>query len=241
MPTLDYKPFSERHRPHIHPAGATLFVTYRLAGSIPQSTIRVYNAQKDWIENELIRLRKEARGTQAAETQEHIKRIEQFHREWFAKFEDSLHKAKSGPMWMRDDRVAAKVAESVKRLDGDSYVLDAFCVMSNHVHSVFKPLLSEAELSESLDDNGHLTFLCKHSGLSRIMQSLKGRTARECNLALSRSGQFWEHESFDHVVRPGRLSATVRYVLTNPVKAGLVKDWREWRWSYCRKELLDEL
>jgi len=47
-----------------------------------------------------------------------------------------------------------------------------------------------------------------------------------------------EQESFDHVIRAGKFDATVRYVLNNPVKAGLVKDWRDWRWNYCRKELL---
>jgi putative transposase len=73
------------------------------------------------------------------------------------------------------------------------------------------------------------------------MHSVKGRSARECNLILSRTGSFWEHESFDHVIRPGKLQATMRYVLNNPVKAGLVKHWREWRWNYCRKELSDQL
>ena len=53
MSTLDYKSFTERRRPHIHPAGATLFVTYRLAGSIPQAVVRAYKAKRDWLENEL--------------------------------------------------------------------------------------------------------------------------------------------------------------------------------------------
>ena len=53
------------------------------------------------------------------------------------------------------------------------------------------------------------------------MQSLKGNSAREGNLVLSRTGQFWEHESFDHVISKGRFRATIRYVLNNPVKAGL--------------------
>lgn len=241
VPNLDYKSFTERHRPHIHPAGATLFVTYRLAGSIPQAVVRVYKAKKEWLENELKRARKTAMGSQTPELKEWLHRVEEFHREWFVKFEDTLHKAESGPMWMKDEPVAAKVAENLHRLDGDAYRLDAYCVMSNHVHTVFTPSLSEAELQESSDEGGHLTFLSEHPGLSRIMHSLKGRAARECNLVLSRTGQFWEHESFDHVVRQGKLMATIRYVLNNPVKAGLVKDWREWRWSYCRKELLDEL
>lgn len=237
MPGLEYKPFSERHRPHIHPAGATLFVTYRLAGSIPQTVVRAYKAKKEWLENEFNRLRKAGRRSENTETEDWIQRVEQFHREWFAKFEDTLHKAKTGPMWMKDDHVAAKVAESLHSLDGDAYCLDAYCVMSNHVHAVFKPFVSAAELIESVDDDGHLVFLSEHSGLPKIMQSLKGRSARESNLALSRTGQFWEHESFDHVIRRGKLASTIKYVLNNPVKAGLVKDWREWRWSYCREGL----
>jgi len=238
---LDYKSFTERRRPHIHPAGATLFVTYRLAGSIPKAVVRVYKAKKEWLENEMKRARKAAMENKTAELNDLLHRVEDFHREWFVKFEDTLHKAETGPMWMKDEQVAAKVVENLHKLDGDAYRLDAYCVMSNHVHTVFTPSLTETELQESSDESGHLTFLSEHPGLSRIMHSLKGRAARECNLVLSRAGQFWEHESFDHVVRPGKLMATIRYVLNNPVKAGLVKDWCEWRWSYCRIELLDDL
>ena len=143
-------------------------------------------------------------------------------------------------MWMQDERVAERVADNLHRLDGDAYRLDAYCVMSNHVHTVFKPFLSEEELCESVDEDGHSVFISRYPGLSRIMHSLKGRSARECNTVLSRTGCFWEHESFDHVVRRGKFKATLRYVLNNPVKAGLVRGWREWRWSYCRSELVDQ-
>ena len=68
---------------------------------------------------------------------------------------------------------------------------------------------------------------------------LKGRSARECNKVLARSGSFWEHESFDRVIRSGKFDKTVRYVLNNPVKAGLVEDWENWRWNYCRSELVE--
>jgi hypothetical protein len=50
LANLDYKQFSKRHRPHIHPPGAVLFVTYRLAGSIPKATMREYKARKEWLE-----------------------------------------------------------------------------------------------------------------------------------------------------------------------------------------------
>jgi len=166
--------------------------------------------------------------------------VNKFNREWAIKFEAVLHQAKTGPMWMKDERVAHAVAQSLHNLDGNAYRLDSYSIMSNHVHVVFKPFVSEAELYEHFDEEGNLIFMSDYPGLSRIMHSLKGSSARQCNLILSRRGQFWEHESFDHVIREGKFYATIRYVLNNPVKAGLVRDWREWRWNYCRRELSDK-
>jgi REP element-mobilizing transposase RayT len=139
---------------------------------------------------------------------------------------------------MQDERVADKVAENLHRLDGEAYRLDAFSVMSNHVHTVFKPF-SETNLREPFDDDQLLVLIDDHPALAKIMHSLKGRSARECNLLLERTGPFWEHESFDHVIRSGKFDKTIRYVLNNPVKVGLVRNWEDWRWNYCRKELVD--
>ena len=233
---LVYKPFNERHRPHFHPINATLFVTFRLAGSIPASTVRHYQAKKAWLADQVRR----ATNIPTRDRDALKERVEKFEREWTIKFEAILHKAESGPMWMKDERVADAVAETLHRLDGDAYRLDCFSVMSNHVHVVFKPLLSEADLRQELDEDGHPVFVSERPGLSRIMHLLKGRSARESNLILSRRGQFWEHESFDHVIREGKFSATIKYVLNNPVKAGLVRDWRDWRWNYCRADIADK-
>jgi len=236
---LDYKQFTERRRPHINPPDGTLFLTFRLAGSIPKSAVREYRAKKDWLEKQLKRVRGITEAGPTAESTQWLERIENLNREWFLKSEEILHRANNGPTWMRDERVADKVAENLHRLDGDAYRLDAFSVMSNHVHSVFKPFLSDLNLQQSWDEDQGLVFTSDYPGLAEIMHSLKGRSARECNLILARTGPFWEHESFDHVVRAGRLNKTIRYVLNNPVKVGLVTDWQEWRWNYCRKELVE--
>jgi REP element-mobilizing transposase RayT len=141
---------------------------------------------------------------------------------------------------MGDERAADAVVNSLHKLDGDPYRLYAFSVMSNHVHAVFQPFLTENRLHETIDEGGKRLWACDHPGLSKIMHSLKGSSAYECNLILSRTGQFWEHESFDHFVREGRFYATIQYVLNNPVKAGLVKNWRDWRWNFCRSELSEK-
>jgi REP element-mobilizing transposase RayT len=241
MGILDYKQFTERHRPHIHPPDSVLFVTYRLAGSIPKATVRQYRAKKEWLAGQLAQVSNEAQERNTPALKKLLEQVENFNRDWFIKFEDILHKTNNGPLWMKDPRIADAVAASLQKLDGDAYRLDAYSVMSNHVHVVFKPYLSEKDLQESLDHNGRPIFTSEHPGLSRIMQSLKGSSARECNRILSRTGQFWEHESFDHVIREGEFFRTIKYVLNNPVKVGLVEDWREWRWNYCRSELSDKL
>jgi len=110
--------------------------------------------------------------------------------------------------------------------------------MSNHVHAVFKPFVTESELL-TLIRWDPLTSLTEFPGLAKIIHSLKGRTARECNLLLGRTGRFWEHESFDHVIRAGKFDQTVRYVLNNPVKARLVGYWEDWQWNYCRAEIIE--
>ena len=94
----------------------------------------------------------------------------------------------------------------------------AYCLMSNHVHLVVQ--LPEA------------------AGFSaaRMMQRLKGRTALAANKLLGRPGQtFWQHESYDHVVRDAREEERViAYVLNNPVKVSLVEEWQQWPYSYVR-------
>src|SRR2546426_5798722 len=83
MDKLDYKQFTRRHRPHIHPPGAVLFVTYRLAGSVPKSTVREYKARKEWLENELKRALRAVSDDEAPELQKWLERIEEFKRDWF--------------------------------------------------------------------------------------------------------------------------------------------------------------
>jgi len=240
MSHLDYKPITRRRRPHIHPLDATLFLTFRLAGSIPQAIVRNYKEKRKHLTEQLRRARSaRAQDPDSSELQLLAERIETHQREWFLKSEEILHRATHGPTWLKDESVARKVVENLHRLDGEAFRLDAFSVMSNHVHTVFKPLLSTQELEEMFDEDLGFFFVTKHPGLAKIMQLLKGRTSRECNLILGRSGSFWEHESFDHVIRSGKFDKTIRYVLNNPVKIHLVDNWQDWPWNYCRKELVE--
>ena len=123
---------------------------------------------------------------------------------------------------------------AIDRRDGKIYRLDVYCIMSNHVHVVFEPLLNERSLSEKPTTKG-LMYESKEPPLEVIMHSLKSFTSSEANKLLQRTGQFWEAESYDHVVKDATEFTRIKsYVLNNPVKAGLVKHWCDWPWSWCR-------
>jgi REP element-mobilizing transposase RayT len=232
-----YKGRTRRNLPHIHPPGATLFVTFRLAGTVPQSVLRLYHARKKWFEEETKRVVGLKLKDDSPEMKAHEKSWVDFQRRWFVKFEEILHQAETGPTWLRDERIARVVADAMHQRDGEVYRLDAYCIMSNHVHVVFAPLLSFAELREALLPQG-LRFISKNPPLDVIMKSLKGYTAWEANRVLGRKGTFWQPESYDHVVRDeAEFHRIVKYVLENPIKAGLVEDWRDWKWSYRRNSV----
>jgi len=93
--------------------------------------------------------------------------------------------------------------------------------MPDHVHVILTPLIDERQ---------HEIF-----SLIKIMQAIKGASARTINQQLRRSGPVWQEESFDHVLRSSEgLDAKVDYVLENPVRKGLVKEWHEYRWTWQR-------
>lgn len=146
---------------------------------------------------------------------------------YFENFDRLLNASAEGHFWLRDDRIAGLVADAIKHRDNNVYDLLAYCIMPNHVHMVF----SVERFAESLR---------ARDGVSRyvvtdIIGSLKKYTAHEANKILHRSGTFWQHECYDHVVRNDReLQRIIVYVLNNPVKAGFVIEWPCWKWSYCK-------
>ncbi|HED07891.1 MAG TPA: hypothetical protein ENI57_07240 [Ignavibacteria bacterium] len=75
--------------------------------------------------------------------------------------------------------------------------------------------------------------------ITEIMKSLKWYTAKEANKILNRKGKFWQHESYDHVIRNEKeLQRLVEYVLNNPVKAGLIDNPYHYEWSYYNPEFM---
>jgi putative transposase len=84
-------------------------------------------------------------------------------------------------------------------------------VMPNHVHFIMAPNRESP------------------APLRTTLREWKGRVARQANLALGRTGKFWQSDWFDRWLRTDAEEARViAYIQQNPVKAGLVRQWTDW-------------
>src|SRR5262249_54042639 len=158
---------------HWHPPRGTLFITFRLAHTVPKAVLRSHYSERLWLDQEARQIARLGLPDDSPELKIHQARLHAFNRRWFSRFEKILHKIEAGQNWLKDDALAAVVAEALHKRDGEVYRLDAYCIMPNHVHVVFGPFLSEDDLTESLGPS-HVEFLSEHQTVGRIMQPLKG-------------------------------------------------------------------
>jgi len=224
---MPYREFYRRYLPHWQPSEAALFVTFRLAGSIPQSVIEELLKERE------IELRKLTRITDQTQRE---RQGDRDNRRSFGRWDEALDQSSAGPRWLCQPDIAEIVVEALHYRDGKFYDLLAYCIMPNHVHMVFtvaridNPGYIRSQIEISANDNP--------VPLQSIMQSLKRHTARRANIILGRQGAFWQEEYYDHVARDSEeLDRIIQYVLNNPVKAGFVEKWEDWRWSYCKPDL----
>lgn len=60
--------------------------------------------------------------------------------------------------------------------------------------------------------------------LASVVNRLKTASARSVNIALARGGALWSRAYHDHVLRHDEdLQAVARYIIANPIRAGLVR------------------
>lgn len=202
----EIKPFYKKDLPHYQPPDdAVFFITTRLDGSLPHDVIEKIKIEREQ-EIELI-------SQSRVPFKEKQTLTDNAHKRFFGKYDAILDKYDIGNNWLKIPAIAEMVCESLHFFDNQRYELMCFTVMSNHIHVVFE--------------------LKKEYTLYGIMQSIKTFTARKANELLNRSGQLWQHESYDRVVRDSdELSRIIAYVLNNPVKAGLCDSWEDWKYSY---------
>lgn len=210
---MKQKEWYRRNLPHIQPLDGTFNICFRLHGSLPIQKVRDLQ---------------EERNQQLEALQQHSSRLPpqvirkmkfELANYYFERFDHLLDDPYFGPTHLKDPSIAKIVQSGLHYWDGKRLRLICYCIMPNHVHLII----------DSCQDQ-----------LFILLKSIKTYTARQANLALNRTGQsFWHKESYDNLIgSPRTLAIKAKYILNNPVKAGLVKSWKDWPYTYLNPEFM---
>ncbi|MBN2064196.1 MAG: transposase [Sedimentisphaerales bacterium] len=120
---------------------------------------------------------------------------------FFERIEEWLDNA-YGACVLKDRRYSEVVKNALEYYNGKKYILDHWVIMPNHVHI--------------------LMLLLEGFDLKDIMHSWKSYTATQINRLNGSKGQFWQHESFDHIIRSEYFLDKYReYIIQNRLSTGI--------------------
>ena len=124
-------------------------------------------------------------------------------REYHQRFSGAIERwldAGHGACLLRQPECAEVVAEALRHFERERVVMISFVVMPNHVHALF--------------------VQNQVWPLEKLLQSWKRFTTREINKPLKRTGNLWQRDYFDRLVRDEKHFANcIRYIRRNPEKA----------------------
>src|SRR3954468_11603976 len=189
-----------RRLPHWDQPGSMCFVTWRTIDSIPAEVLDRWRVERAiWLRQ--YKIDPHAKNWREQLNMLPIAALRNYHTRFTSPWMECLDKC-HGACVLRQPALSAIVAESLRFHDGAEYELSDFVVMPNHVH-ILAQFRSEG-------------------GMRACCQNWKHYTSRRINDALGTSGQFWQPESFDHLVRsPEQFEYLRRYIEQNPIAAKL--------------------
>lgn len=199
-----------RSLPHWRQDGATYFVTFRLADSVPAAKVREWQCQRTrwYAAHGLSRdLSPDEWGRRyhAVPARERSEFEQRAARQLLVEL-DRRH----GACVLRNPGMVEEVGAALRFFDGKRYRCGDFVIMPNHVHWLVLPL------------PGHT--------LESVLGSIKQFTSRAINQGAGTVGSLWQRESHDRLVRDSReLARTRRYVAANPERGRVCPGRRVWR------------
>ncbi len=113
--------YYQRNLPHWHPDSASIFLTWRLFGSLPRNAL----------------------GS--------IKNLHTDPRRQFVAAEALLDRPRSGPRWLADPKIAGLISKALGRGEElRQYLLHAWVLMPNHVHVLLEPATSLSTITKGI-------------------------------------------------------------------------------------------
>jgi REP element-mobilizing transposase RayT len=192
--------------PHLKREGASYFVTFRLAGTLPKEVLLKFKAEREAIINNAMAARRPLNWHEQEEL---------FH--WYSARVDKYLDAGHGDCWLAQPEIAKVVADAIRFHAGTRFDLRAWVVMPNHVHAVLRP---------KLDWNLSLILKRWKGFTAHEANRILKRTGTA----------FWQVESYDHLVRDDEdLGRCCLYTTMNPVTARLCASPEDWQWGSANR------
>jgi putative transposase len=113
---------------------------------------------------------------------------------------------------LADRRVYLDLLRQQTRFTGVSVL--AYCLMPNHIHLIAVP--------------------GEEDSLAVLLRRVHGRFAQYFNARRSRCGHLWQNRFYSCPLGPAHLWTALRYVESNPVRAGLAAEPAAYAWSSAR-------
>jgi len=113
--------FYRRNLPHWQPQASTIFLTWRLHGSLPKGFT------------------------------EHLHKWNDDPGKQFQRADRMLDAGSIGPLWLSDPEIASCTQDAIQRgAELGHYILHTFVIMPNHVHALLDPLKSLSRLTNGI-------------------------------------------------------------------------------------------
>jgi putative transposase len=115
--------YYERNLPHWHPDGKSLFITWRLHGSLPAGLAARISSSRTVRSGKQFRI-----------------------------VDEELDRGHFGPLWLKNEEVADSVVRTIRHGETvlGFYDLHAFVVMANHVHLLVTPKVAVARITNGI-------------------------------------------------------------------------------------------
>src|ERR1035437_480910 len=211
---MEKKEFYRHALPHFQQPGQAYFVTWCLKDAIPPKALDYYTIKLRNLQTQ-IQISKKNKADDLVINLINME-FNITRKKYIKAFDDLLDLQEKCIVNLSKDSNRDILHQALTFWEGKRIDNYAYCIMSNHVHWVFK-------MYEKDDKN-------KSVYLQDILQSVKRFSATEINKNEGLKGSLWQKECFDTTIRDDvHLYNAIDYTIKNPVKAGLVNDWKLWK------------
>ena len=226
---MEKKEFYHHMLPHFQQPGQAYFITWNLRNAIAPKALIRYTQKLALIKSQMEGFGPKITESSSGVTNKHdseiaIERLKleyyTLRKKYLKAYDDLLDTQVNSQIKLTKPENMEILFQAFQFWEGKKLKNIAYCIMPNHVHWVF-------ELFEKCDE-GRPVYL------QDVLQSVKRSSSISINKIEHRAGPLWQKESFDTTIRDDKhLFNAIRYTIYNPVKAGLVSEWQQWKGTWC--------